>query len=109
MSLGRSPVIVGPPPLPGRPPWGGRPPPRPPAVLDGERRRDPGAVHRGGPGSAIGLDDVTVEAHREAGHRAEVEGGPQGPPDEPLDLLGAARELAGPLPRVARRGGAREE
>ena len=58
-------------------------------------QRDPGAGDRGGAGAAVGLDDIAVDGDLPLAERRQVEHGAQAPPDQALNLNGAAALLAG--------------
>src|SRR5699024_1948085 len=55
---------------------------------------DVGAGDGGGAGAAIGLQDVAVQLDGVLPQRVEVDHGPQGAPDQPGDLVGAAPDPA---------------
>ncbi len=62
--------------------------------VDREPERHPGAGDRCGPCAAIGLDDVAIEGDLVFAECLEVDHRAQGPADQALDFLRAARLLA---------------
>src|SRR5208337_4726634 len=70
---------------------------------------DPGAGDRGGPSAAVRLQHVAIDGYLAFAEPRQIDDGAQRPPDQPLDLLGAAGNA--PRRRLAlgpRQGGARQ-
>jgi DNA invertase Pin-like site-specific DNA recombinase len=81
----------------------------PPAMLEGEVQRDPGAGDGGAARSAIGGQHVAIDGDRHLAHRLHVRDGAERAADQALDLLGTAGLLAaGGLAVAPRVGGARQ-
>ena len=63
--------------------------------VDRQPQRHPAAGDRGAAGAAVGLQHVAVDGDLPLAERHPVDAGAQAAADQPLDLLGAARLLAG--------------